>query len=87
MRNPLLHYCGKLAGLYPDNALDAAKVDGVYALDDVMFFMAHTMREKDAEKKRALRAALVQERLQPWLAKLNRRISENTNVPSPLVIV
>ena len=80
--NAIARYCGKLAGLYPDNLLEAAKVDEcLSAPDDVMLFLAHTMREKDPEKKRALRSALVEERLQPWLTKLNQRLTENTSSP------
>ena len=69
-------YCGKLAGLYPqDDDLMAAKVDELLATANQMtYLVVPSMRERDPEKRRALRADLGEEILPQWLTQLEARL-------------
>jgi glutathione S-transferase len=79
-------YCGKLAGLYPiDDALMAAKVDELLATaNQISYLISPTMRERDPEKKRALRVALGEETLPQWFAQLDARLT--TFGPGPYCV-
>ena len=69
-------YCGKLAGLYPtDDALAGAKVDELLATANQMtYLVAPSMRERDPEKRRALRETLGEETLPQWFGALDTRL-------------
>lgn len=58
--NTINRYVGKLAGLYPDDALEAARCDEVMAaVEDIMHSIVPTMFMQDEDEKRAARQALV----------------------------
>ena len=66
-------YCGRLAGLYPQDALRQAQVDQVIdAMSDITLHIGRTMRAPNAEEKKQARALLVTETLPVWLGFLER---------------
>ncbi len=75
----IARFCGKLSGLYPvDDHFLAAKVDEIIdAATDITNLMSPTMREKDPEKKMALRQSLAEEKLPKWLSYLERYLEKN----------
>ena len=67
----IARYCGKLSGLYPEDALAAAKVDQLIdGCTDVTIQISPTMRIKDPEAKVAARAAIAADVLPKWLGFL-----------------
>ena len=76
--NAIARYCGRLADLYPTDALDALRVDELMsAPEDLMMYLAATMREQDPDKKLELRRTFAFERLTPWLEQVQTRVSLN----------
>ena len=70
-------YCAKLAGLYPEDPIAAARVDEIvnFINQDVRErCIAPTMREPDPEKKKALRAELQETKLPEKFAMLEKRL-------------
>ena len=77
----IARFCGKLSGLYPiEDYFIAAKVDEVIdAATDISNLMSPTMREKDPEKKLALRKSLAEGKLPQWLGYLERCLEVNSS--------
>ncbi len=75
----IARFCGKLTGLYPtEDHLLAAEVDQVIdAATDITNLFSPSMREKDPEKKLALREKLAAEELPKWLGYLERLLDLN----------
>ena len=74
----MLRYAGKLTGLYPTDDLEALRVDEFLgAVEDVRMQIVPSVREKDAEKKAAMRKALDEETLPMWLGKFDGFIGTN----------
>ena len=72
-------YCAKLAGLYPEDPIAAARVDEIvhFLNQDVRErCIAPTMREPDPEKKKALRAELQETKLPEKFAMLEKRLEK-----------
>lgn len=80
--NAIARYCGRLAGLYPTDALEALRVDELMsAPEDLITYLAVTMREKDPNKKLELRRAFAHEHLTPWLERIQARVALNHASP------
>jgi len=78
----MLRYAGKLAGLYPTDALAAFKVDELLdAAEDVINFIVPSMRETNEEKRAELRKKLASETLPPFLAALEKLLERNGSSP------
>jgi len=73
--NGILRFVGKLAGLYPTDALQALLCDEVMSFsEDVSHLLAPTMGLKDPEELRARRVALADGPLSTALVQLQRRL-------------
>jgi glutathione S-transferase len=79
----IARYCGKLSGLYPvDDDLHAARVDELLdTASQITGLLSETMREKDLEKRLALRAELASDTLLKWMTFLENRLIQNENSP------
>ena len=79
----IARYCGKLDGLYPVNDdLLAARVDELLdTASQITILLSATMREKDLEKRLALRAELASDTLLKWMTFLENRLIQNENSP------
>ena len=78
--NAILRYAGKLGGLYPNDPIDALRVDELLDVgEEINSELGPSMREPDLEKKLAMRKVLVETRLPHWLGCLERRLAENGN--------
>ncbi|CAM9733614.1 unnamed protein product [Chrysoparadoxa australica] len=67
----ILRYAGKLAGLYPEDPLEALKVDEIMdTLEDSGAGLRGTMRLKDEEEKKAKRLQFVKEDMPVWFGRL-----------------
>ena len=76
--NAIARYCGRLANLYPTDALQALRVDELMsAPEDLMIYLGATMRETDPERKLKLRGEFAQQRLTPWFGHIEQRVSLN----------
>ena len=75
-------FCGKLSGLYPEDALEAAQVDELLDLASQMTeSISPTVREKDPEKRQAMRRELGATKLPTWLAALEKRVDSGDGSP------
>jgi len=73
--NTINRYVGRLAGLYPEDALQAARVDEVMdAVEDISTKIGQTMRIDDAAAKKAAREALVAGPLPRYLQQVEARL-------------
>jgi prostaglandin-H2 D-isomerase / glutathione transferase len=76
--NAIARYCGRMANLYPADALKALQVDELMsAPEDLMIYLGATMREKDPERKLELRRTFAQQTLTPWFGHVEERLSLN----------
>eukprot|EP01084_Bolivina_argentea_P312862 541692_1 len=77
--NTCLRYVGRLTGLYPKNRVQRALVDEVLdAIEDITGLMSPSFHEKDEEKKKAMREALLaDDKLPYWIQKFEDRFEEN----------
>ena len=75
----IARFCGKQAGLYPLNDdVDGARVDEIMdTATQITELLRPSMREKDPEKKLALRAELAETDFPKWLGFLEKRLTEN----------
>ena len=75
----IARYCGKRAGLYPEgDALAEIRVDELLnTVNQISNLMSASMREKDPDKKAALRTELGTETLPRWLGFLEARLKLN----------
>ncbi|TFH24220.1 MAG: glutathione S-transferase [Myxococcales bacterium] len=69
--NAIIRFVGKLANLYPDNPLQAARCDEVMdAVEDIVSRVVATFGIEDEAAKRAAREALAEGPLRLYLVKL-----------------
>lgn len=81
----IARFCGKLAGLYPDQPIDAARADELMeTANQITYLFAPSMREKDPTKKADLRQELGSKTLPHWLTMLEQRAA--TNTPGPFLV-
>lgn len=75
----IARFCGKVAGLYPKgDDVAAARVDELLdAASQISDLVGPSMREKDLEKRAALRDVLGQETFPRWFALLEKRLEQN----------
>jgi glutathione S-transferase len=74
--NAINRYVGKLANLYPDDALEAARCDEVMdAVEDVVTRVVATFGIKDPEELRSKREALVAGPLRLYLERLQELLA------------
>jgi prostaglandin-H2 D-isomerase / glutathione transferase len=74
----IARYCGRLAGLYPQDALMQAQVDQVIdTLSDITMHLGRSMRITDPEEKSQARAVLAEETLPLWLGFLERLLNKS----------
>lgn len=74
----ILHYVSKLTGLYPQCSIAEAlalEVEGI--CDDISNCMTPSMRERDTEKKMAMRAVLRETDLPKWYKLLTSKLAGN----------
>jgi len=73
----IARFCGKLSGLYPADALAAAKVDQLIdAATDITTKVSPTMRIQDEAAKMAARRALAEDTLPTWFGYLEALLPE-----------
>jgi len=83
----MLRYAGRLSGLYPSDALVAAKVDQlVDGCADVGSCLDPSFREQDAEKKLALRAAFMETSFPRYVGAIERLVEGPFAVGEELTI-
>nr|UZD11052.1 glutathione s-transferase 2 [Macrocystis pyrifera] len=71
-----LRYVGKLAGLYPEDALEAAFADAaVDAVGDSHMKLVPTIQEKDKAKQAEMREKLATDFLPTWLGNLEKALA------------
>eukprot|EP00842_Homolaphlyctis_polyrhiza_P000525 jgi/Hompol1/1473/HPOL_000349-RA len=77
----ILRYAGALGGLYPkDDALRCAHIDQVMCFaEELGPLMISLMMEKDEDKKAAIAKSLVEEKLPPKFAALDKILAKNGN--------
>ena len=74
----IARYCGRLAGLYPKDALQQAQVDQVIdAMSDITMLIGRSMRVAEADEKKQARALLANETLPVWIGFLERLLNES----------
>lgn len=72
--NAILRFAGRLSGLYPDDLLQALKVDEAMGLgEDINWHLEPSLFEENTEKKLAMRKILAEETL-PFLAGCFERL-------------
>jgi len=75
--NTLLRYAGKLAGLYPKDALEAAYCDeALDNIEDIVTKIVPTMFMQDPEEKRKAREALAAGPIPLFLTRLETMLKE-----------
>ena len=75
--NALLRYAGKLAGLYPTDALEAAHCDeAMENIEDIVVKIVPTMFMQDEEEKRKAREALAAGPIPLYLRRLETMLKE-----------
>lgn len=76
--NSINRYVGKLAGLYPEDDLEALRVDEVMdAIDDIVLRVVKTMFMEDEDKKRKAREDLAAEPIPLYLTQIAERLERN----------
>ncbi len=81
----IARFCGKAAGLYPSDALEAARVDELlHSVEQLTALIAPSMSEKDPVRKAEMRRVAGEERLPKLLHMLERRVSSFG--PGPWVV-
>ncbi|KAJ3038271.1 hypothetical protein HDV00_000868 [Rhizophlyctis rosea] len=77
-QHAILRYVGKMAGVYPREDLEQAKVDQFMChLEDITKVVANTLHEQDAEKKKAIREELSATTLPRLYGYMERFAAEN----------
>lgn len=75
----IARFCGQLAGLYPqDDPIAALRVDELLeAINEINYQLIPSMREKDVERKLAMRASFAEATLPEWLGRIEARLMNN----------
>jgi glutathione S-transferase len=74
----IARFCGKQANLYPTDDFNAAKVDEAIDLaTDITSLVSPSMREKDTEKKAAMRTQLATTTLPKYFGFLEMLLEQN----------
>jgi prostaglandin-H2 D-isomerase / glutathione transferase len=74
----IARFCGRSSGLYPENPLDAARVDEILdTANQIMADLAPGMREKDPETRASVREHLGTVVLPKWFGLLEQRLLAN----------
>jgi prostaglandin-H2 D-isomerase / glutathione transferase len=77
--NAINRYVGKLAGLYPDDPLQAALCDeAMDAVEDITTQIDHTFGLADGEEKKAVRARLADGPISLYLRRLGAQLEERS---------
>ena len=72
--------CGKLGGMYPEDMVEAGKVDQVVvAVENINALLSPSMREEDPIKKKAMRAELSANELPTYLGYLQAIMDANNS--------
>ena len=72
--------CGKLSGMYPEDIIEAGKVDQIIdTVTDINELLNPSMRENDPIKKRVMRAELTNKNLPNYFGFLENIISANNS--------
>lgn len=75
--NTISRYVGKLGGLYPEDALEAARCDEIMdAMEDVTNELVPTLFISDEEEKRTAREALAAGPFKVYLERLGKILAE-----------
>ncbi|CAM9329103.1 unnamed protein product [Discosporangium mesarthrocarpum] len=74
----IVRYAGKISGLYPEDNLAALKVDEIVSsVDDFNNLLGPSMREKDPEKKKAMREAMLDGPLVVVMGNMEKQLKAN----------
>ena len=72
--------CGKLSGMYPEDIIEAGKVDQIIdTVTDINEFLNPSMRENDPIKKKEMRAELTNKNLPNYFGYLENILRENNS--------
>ena len=72
--------CGKLGGMYPDDIVEAGKVDQiVVAVENINALLSPSMKESDPMKKRAMRKDLTSNELPTYFGYLQDLLTANNS--------
>ena len=70
--------CGKLSGLYPEEMIEAGKVDQIIdTATDINVLLRPSMRESDPVKRKAMRVELAQNDLPKYFGYLENILTDN----------
>jgi len=70
--------CGKLSGLYPEEMIEAGKVDQIIdTATDINVLLKPSMRESDPIKRKAMRVELAQNDLPKYFGYLENILADN----------
>jgi glutathione S-transferase len=76
--NAILHYAGKLSGLYPADPVLALRVDeAIGGTDDMMQPMGDSIREQDPARKATMRVEMAESSLPANFARFEKLIHAN----------
>ena len=74
----IARYCGKVSGLYPEDAVDIARCDELLdTATQITYELGPSMRTKDPAEKARLRMNLATKIFPRWLGMLEARIGAN----------
>jgi glutathione S-transferase len=72
--------CGKLSGMYPEDIIEAGKVDQIIdTVTDINELLTPSMRENDPMKKRAMRIELTNKDLPRYFGYLEEILKDNSS--------
>ena len=72
--------CGKLGGMYPEDIIEAGKVDQiVVAVENINALLSPSMKESDPTKKKAMRKELTSNELPTYFGYLQDILSANSS--------
>ncbi|MDA8905572.1 glutathione S-transferase [Candidatus Thioglobus sp.] len=72
--------CGKLGGMYPEDIIEAGKVDQiVIAVENINALLSPSMKESDPTKKKAMRKELTSNELPTYFGYLQDILSANSS--------
>jgi len=72
--------CGKLGGMYPEDIIEAGKVDQiVVAVENINALLSPSMKESDSTKKKAMRKELTSNELPTYFGYLQDILSANSS--------